>query len=74
MAHRIPVPGDKVLVRDSDPYYAGDRGEVIDVEPDRASQHRTQIRFTDGGEDWVDTANLTITKDSPQIPAELRRK
>lgn len=70
MALRIPVVGDQVLVGPSDPYYAGDRGVVVAVEPERYSQHQCRVRFTDGGEDLVYTARLVITKDAPGVPPE----
>jgi hypothetical protein len=73
MAHRIPQIGDRVKVRESNVFYAGDRGVVVASEPERASQHRCTVRFDDGGEDQVESASLTIlTVDADTVRAALK--
>lgn len=61
MAHRIPAVGDTVRARTGYGLdYEGEVGTVVRSEPPRASEHRCTVRWSDGGEEPVESKYLSI--------------
>jgi hypothetical protein len=59
----LPQVGDKVIGRFGYGFdYEGMKGEVVRVDPPRASENKCTVRWEDGGEDYVLCSLLRIVR------------